>query len=309
VRKLLVVYNTCGILGKDNTDYYIDSLLLMLSQKFDDFHIVISDCCTKPGYRDKLVNIFGEQVSYNFIDDAHPVNVTFNHTCITAREQIGEFQGYFYVDSGVRFTDDDNAFTKMYERLSTGKYGIVTARMKEEHDSGYSWGLGVEKLPPKDYLVPIGKACNGQVNIFHHSILDYYSRIIPDIFASYCTESVFGFIAAALKKQWVICCDVPVDHAISLDGSSAMFLHEKRHDHVYLLNKSMLEILRTPESERVGMGYEEYRGVFRHDESQYDENYLCKNDELKEFIKTACFLPKSVLDYSTIRHTFYNHGR
>ena len=78
--KILVVYNTCGISGKDNSASYIKSLHSILDQDFAGFDLVMSSCLNDSSTRNSVMKALGSSVKYNFIDERHPVNVTFNHT-------------------------------------------------------------------------------------------------------------------------------------------------------------------------------------------------------------------------------------
>ena len=79
-KKILVVYNTCGISGKENSDYYVRFIQSIIDQDFDSFDIVVSSCLNSEETRNKLLNKFSGKVKFNFVDERHPVNVTFNHS-------------------------------------------------------------------------------------------------------------------------------------------------------------------------------------------------------------------------------------
>ena len=79
-RKILVVYNTCGISGKDNSASYIRSMNNILEQKFSGFDLVMSSCLNHQDTRHAVMEAIGSAAKYNFIYERHPVNVTFNHT-------------------------------------------------------------------------------------------------------------------------------------------------------------------------------------------------------------------------------------
>ena len=101
--KILVVYNTCGISGKENSSFYIDSLHSILNQEFDGFDVVMSSCLNSDKTRSNVFDIFKNKIKYNFINERHPVNVTFNHSIRKTIEKFGEYESYMYVDSGTTF--------------------------------------------------------------------------------------------------------------------------------------------------------------------------------------------------------------
>lgn len=43
-KKYLIVYNTCGISGKDNSSYYVNAINTIIQQDYDDYVLAIS-CC------------------------------------------------------------------------------------------------------------------------------------------------------------------------------------------------------------------------------------------------------------------------
>ena len=87
-QKLLIVYNTCGILKNENVNYYIATLNSLLEQANDDHHVVISGCLHRQDVKTKIKTILGNRISYSFIDEKLPVNVTFNKTVQKAVEKF-----------------------------------------------------------------------------------------------------------------------------------------------------------------------------------------------------------------------------
>ena len=125
--------------------------------------------------------------------------------------------------------------------------------------------------------------------MFCHDILEYYGKLLPDLFASHCTESVFSFLCAAIKRHWIISKDYHISHAGSMDSPSAGFRPEGRdlpdYDHpIPQYGESMIHIFECEEARRLGLGYEECKNLIPHDPSQFDENGHCVNDELKHYI-------------------------
>ncbi len=320
-KKILVVYNTCGISGKENSQYYIESLKSILSQDFDSFDVVVSSCLNSQITKNNLLAAFRNIVKFNFINEKHPVNVTFNHSIEKTIEKNGEYEAYMYVDSGTTFVP--GLLSGLYERMKTKKYGMVTAQ--PENDTEYFAGLGVGRhrgddayarsilFKDGDYVIPLGKGMGTHTNMINNDLREFYGKIYPDIFAGHCTESTFSFINAALKKQWLLVKDFILPHNISMDGQSSGFnpaewIYNKNRptfDHPYKIN-SILERVLTSRAVKAGFGYEECRNILMHDPSQFDENYHCINDDLKYFIKDNLFLKKEELDYDSIEHEYIN---
>jgi hypothetical protein len=319
MKKILVVYNTCGISGKENSKYYVQSLNSILNQDFDSFDVIVSSCLNSDVTKDNLKKEFTGRVKFNFIEEKHPVNVTFNHSVYKTVQKFGEYESYMYVDSGTTFVP--GLLAGLYDRMKTGKFGMVTAQ--PENDTEYFGGLGMGRyrgdddfareimFKDGDYVIPIGKGMGTHTNMISNQLLSFYGRVYPDIFAGHCTESTFSFINAALKKQWVVVKDFILPHNISMDGQSSGFnpaewLHVHRRppfDHPYKIDSILKRVL-TERAVKSGFGYEECKKILVHDETQFDESYHCINEDLKEFIKDTIFLKKEELDYDTITHEY-----
>jgi hypothetical protein len=158
--------------------------------------------------------------------------------------------------------------------------------------------------------VSVGSSLNLHCQIFSKQLKEFYNRIIPDIFAGHCTESVLSFLCAALKTRWAFCDDVLVFHAINMDGQSSGFdplkwMYEKKrqtYDHPFVI-ESYLDRFTNQYAKSIGLGFEECRNVVMHDKEQFDDNSFCINDDLKSYIKQNLFLKNSEFNYSNIRST------
>jgi hypothetical protein len=262
---------------------------------------------------------FGDDISYNLVNELHPVNVTFNHAALRAYEEFGDFDGYMFMDSGINFNDNPNVLKDMWELYRSGPYGMVAART--DTDTGtFLWfnegthhgdESGQNKLFENGHLIfPIGKTTNLHCQIFSKDIFfGMGKRLMPDIFASHCTESTFTFITAAVGQQFVMHKDVVVSHIVGMDGPSAGFRPEKQGivpwRHLYRSPKSIDEIISDPAALESGFGYEECQGILMHDESKYNERgYALTPKKLNDFIKNNIYLPESALNYSEINHKF-----
>jgi hypothetical protein len=62
----------------------------------------------------------------------------------------------------------------------------------------------------------------------------------------------------------------------------------------------MKEIISLPEGTKYGFGYEELRGIKVHDPNCFDENFLCKNNELRKFLKKYLYRSQVDFDYDKI---------
>lgn len=319
MKKILVVYNTCGISKKENSKDYSSSIKSVLNQDFDSFDTVVSSCLNSQTTIETLKTEFGDKIFINLISEVHPVNVTFNHSVKSCVDRFGEYEGYLYMDSGTSFPNL-NLLSDLYSYLKSEKYGMVTPQ--PENDTEYFNGLGVGRFNKDDeyarsvlfkngnYIIPPGKAMATHTNLISNELRKFYGNVYPDIFASHCTESTFSFLNAAIKKNWILLKDHILPHKISLDGQSSGFSTfnwvmkgNRTFDHPYRI-PSILKRLTTKEAYDCGFGYEECQNIFNHDPLQYDDEHLCKNDNLKFFIKENLFLKKHELDYEKIANEF-----
>lgn len=310
MKQYLIVYNICGISGKDNSDYYVQAINTITNQKFKNYKLVIS-ACKNPNSQIEKIQKNCKVDLINSIDDVLPVNITFNDSVHEGVKKFGKFEGYIYLDSGIMFTDE-NQLGNLIALYESGNYGMVSAQV--DNDFGWCWfGINEYSRPilQRNLIIPVGRACNLHCQIFSKEIFEYYGNVIPDIFKSYCTESVFSFINAALKKQWAVSADVRVHHAFfvpdgrpdngdGIDGHSSGFRAPPGTWDDTFPPYTMKHIISLQEGTECGFGYEELRGIKVHSPNCFDENYYCTNERLKEFIKKYLYLSDEYFNYDKI---------
>lgn len=306
---IALVYNTCGLSGKENFDHYRRSIDSILNQNDKDFNLVISDCMSSEETRQQFLGTYrkDQRVSYCFIDDILPVNITFNCSVLDFIERWGPRDGYMYIDSGVDFCGNPDIIGNSYELFKRTNAGML--HLWSDDDNGlYVGGWGVDWLDTeKDYIVVlIGKACNLHCQVFSHKLVEFYGKPYGDVHAGQCSESTFSFVCAALRLNWVISKDIKVNHIKGVDGASFGFSRKDCLPWQNLMpgSRSALDIITDPVGIAAGFGYEENQNVLVHDSDQFDENGFCKNNVLKHFIRENLFLPKSALDYNKINRKF-----
>jgi len=304
---LLAVYNTCGIDCSEKLDWYITCIRALLEQDIPDCRVVLSSCRNSDAVCQALQQEFSDKISYNFIEDVVPVNVSFNFTVLRATEHR-RYDGYLYIDSGV-LTQSNDTVSRLYDIFINNNCGI--ASVLPSNDVGFHY----EQTPDftQHYVVPLGKAVNNHFQIFSDTLLGYYHKLLPDIFAGHCTESVFTFMCAALKLKWLVHNDsLLVEHICDVDKQSAGFCTHKyvaqtNHptwDHPFCI-PSIVNRLLVKDAVNAGLGYEESRHVLMHDTTQFDSDDYCINDDLKDIIKRKLFLTKEEFPYHSIRHNYY----
>lgn len=321
--KSLIVFNACGI-KQDNTDLYPKYLANLIYQKFNsDVKIVFSSCQPKERTIPTLKNLF-PSIDYLEIFDPLPVNITFNHAILKSIEKYGLFDNYTFFTSDSLLLQQDS-MQKLFSAMENNPtYGMLSAQI--DVDSCYAYGLklggGRHYIDDenarremfsggKDYIIPVGRACAAHVNVYSSKLFDFYGRCCPDIFAGYCTESIYSFINAALNLNWVISKDVLIHHDAGMDGPSSSTKPEDHkeknpktgaYDHAFA-QESLLYIFQSELAKKLGLGYEECQNIVIHDPNQYENNF-CKNEFLKYYIKENLYLQKRFFNYSNIKSEY-----
>jgi hypothetical protein len=306
VRKLLAVYNVCGIGGKEreNVPYYIDCVRSLIAQDIEpkhsqDYKIVVSGCMTSDRAKMNFVNYFGDTISFNWIEDPVPLSISFNHSVEQMVNQYGDFDCYLYIDSGISFWDPmerNDALRALYNKHKSGPYAITAC--KPSNDDGQSWWK-IKYREGEDYIYPIGKCTNMHCQIFSNEFKKAYGRILPDIFANNTMESTFSHLCAAISRKYLFTQKPHLLHNHSMDGASIGF---RNHDILFKTTKTMDERYR--EGVEYGFGYEEYRPTWLHNPEKFDENGYAKDPMLLEFLKKELYLTKEQFDYSQVRNMF-----
>ncbi len=316
MRKLLAIYNTCGISGSENIVYYVDAIRSLLYQNIadsDDFKIVLSACAPSTMWQIQSTNTFHDAISYNFIGGNYPLSVTFNHTVDKMVEKFGEFSGYLYIDSGISFWDPRaryDAVQALYAKHTSGPYAITAAM--PSNDDGRQW-WGIEYRPGEDFIFPVGKTTNMHCQIFDNSWRRAYGKVLPDIFASHCMESIFSHMCGAIQKKMILTQDVHLLHAHSLDGASIgsrapsddRIPMSDRFETGGLLYKTKRKIDGMYErGVDIGFGIEQCKEWWQHRPECFDENGYAKSPLLKDFFASEVYLRPDEFDYNAISSQF-----
>lgn len=317
--KILLVYNTCGI-NRDNTEKYISSIDSILHQVYKNnikIDLCYSGCLNRQRTKEIIKNKYKDIISFNFIEECHPVNVTFNLSVMKMIECFGRYDAYFYIDSGSIFKNNTDIQSCINHYSS--EYGMITPQPSK--DTEYYAGLGVGRYRGDDeyarqilfkegnYIIPIGKGMATHVNMISDTLVSFYGKVYPDIFAGHCTESTFSFLNAALGSKWLLLKDVIIEQNVGMDGQSSGFdtmkwvmSGGKTYDHPYKI-PSILNRIVTNEARLLGMGYEECNNIMIHDKNCYKDN-ICKNQYLKYWIRDHLFLTTNELNYDKIQCEF-----
>lgn len=311
MKKILVVYNVCGIKSDNLNHMWAPFLNNILTQEYENFYVCISGCmiseASKNYFKDLQKNS-PSKIFLSFVDNVLPVNITFN-AAIKECSKYMDFDGFLYVASDVDMGGNKQVISKMAALHFSSNYGITSCPVS--FDSGIEAWMGADvfnhHLQHQHFEIPVGKTCNLHCMLFDKKIYDAYnSRILPDIFRTYCTESVFSFMTSALSLRFVIHDkSILVTHLAGKDGSSAGFGGYRGWMDMFNPQIPAQQRLMSQEAWNVGFGYEEYINIFVHDNNKYNPDGTCKNPQaLLDFTRKALFLSPAEFNYNTINHTF-----
>lgn len=314
--KLLIVYNTCELRGIGNIPFYVNAIQSLLMQCLPErvsTRVCISACAPSQMWIIQSQNTFNDLVSYNFIQDAVPVSVTFNDSVEKMHKHFGDFDATLYLDSGITFWDAAGHYDALQALLGVHEAGpfAMTAAFPS-NDSGVEW-WGVPSFDDS-YVFPLGKTTNLHCQLFDKSWREAYGRILPDVFASHCMESAFTGMAAAINKKFVITKRVNPLHLHSLDGASSSTLGQQKLDRYpmsktfecggqWFRHKKTVEE-KYQEGYALGFSLEECKPWWPHSPEAFDENGYAKSSALKAFFRKELYLSKDEFDYASLTTHF-----
>ena len=314
--RVLVVYNICGI-KFNNLEMWSNHLQDILNQEYSNFTVAVSGCVVSEDSKIELEKLKDKysNIVFNWIEDILPVNVTFNHTVQVCTEQLGEFDGHLYVASDVKFGNDTKVVEKLAYLHQNSNSAMTYALVDNDHglDGWYAdvWSDLDKMLETDHFCINIGRTANMHVILFDKSIYQTFNnKVIPDIFASHCTETTYSYLTAALGKKYVVHNkDIMLGHIGFADGHSVGFINEIQYNdsiawkHLFKSSIPAEDRLLSAEAKASGFGYEAHRGLLLHDESMYDENENhIEPEKLLGFLKKAIYLSDDEFNYKTINY-------
>ena len=316
--KILVIYNICGI-KFNNLEMWKNHLQDILNQEYSNFTVAVSGCVVSDNSKvelEKFKNKYNNVV-FNWIEDILPVNVTCNHTAQICTEQLGEFDGYLYVASDVKFGNDTKVIDKL-AYLHQNSNSVLTYALVDNDHGLDGWYAEVcdelnELLNKDHFAINIGKTCNMHVLLFDKLIYQNFNyKIVPDIFATHCTETTYSYLVASLGKKYVVHNkDIMLKHIGFADGHSIGFIGEIQYDdsiswkHLFKSKIPAEERLLSQEAKDSGFGYGEWKNpkLLARDESMYDENEdHIEPKKLLNFLKKAIYLSDEEFNYNNINY-------
>ena len=309
-KNLLVIFNICE-LKYNNLFQYISSLDKLLEQDHKPFQIVISGCGVTGATKAGLKKRYGNKIWTNYIDEALNLPFTFNKTVTEVVNRTEEFDGYVYIDSGINTKEHKNCLFEINARAMTDKWGMIS--IQTDDDMGYDWWFDVPKntvFRGEDLIIPVGKCVNLHFQYYDRILREYYERLIPDIFAAYCIESVYSFFNIGLNKQWCVIKDMVIEHVKAMDGAGVAIkdhIGPKGAGNNLNAGLDINDIIFTEEADAIGLGYDEAGiklGMLykMHDPTKYTSGgFSIDPSRLAKYLKKTMYLTKEQFDYDNIK--------
>jgi hypothetical protein len=300
---LLIIYNICGIGSREPLEEYFESLQSIVGQQWDaECKIAVSACMSSPSILSAIKERF-PQISIVAINEKWPVNATFNFTAHMLNEK--HYNGVMYLDSGIVFNDQDDLLNILLGWESKECPAIYSVSV--DTDMGFDqWQYDIPRN--EIFKMPLGKATNCHAQIFSRHYWDEYGGLLPDIFAGHCTESVLTFLAAAICDEWWHDDTTVLKHRLGIDKQSGGFCTYnwvsrggQTWDHPFIV-PSVIPRVASDEARRLGLGYEELRGISLHNPECYDSNDYAKNPELADYCRNNLFLSREELPYIGVNY-------
>tara|TARA_R100001163_G_scaffold22257_1_gene18846 strand:+ start:33 stop:947 length:915 start_codon:yes stop_codon:yes gene_type:complete len=297
----LLVYNLCG-LRKNNIETWQKNIDDWLKQK-QHFDLCISACNVQFEESKKILKEKYKDHKITFIEDILPVNVTFNFNC----KLYPNYKYFVYTASDVNPKDNKDIIPKVkkfhIENNNAMTGAFVTGDCLPPNFQKYEKVLA----SGQDVTFKAGEAFNCHFCMFDKILLDNFNKLIPDVFRSWCTESVFFYVCESLEKRlgMLNSKDVKLYHpdtSNDLDGNSVGFQDRKGPEDLFNSKKTARERLMSNAAAEAGFGYEEIKYLFPHDKKLYKDGRHINPKKLKDFVKTGVYLTDEEFNYKNVKH-------
>jgi hypothetical protein len=324
MKNIAAIYNICELRNK-NTEMYKSHLESLLSQNYphSNYKIIVSGCGVTDHTKEVLKQEFKDNIHFVFYNDPYKSSVTFNKTIDVINENGFSFDEYMYIASDINITNK-SCFEKI-NSYSSDEFGIIQFEVDRDcgwksvsEDTVRNFNVGNTRYYKSnsphftsDVQIKVGYSANLHCLSFNSNIYKFYNKILPDIFY-WCQEPVLPYMASALKYKHIIVGNMLLSHLAEQDRGDLPAANGDPHALMdsKLTDLSIKDIL-TDYAKSVGFGFYEFHHketkcseYMNHDESLYDENGICKNEELKHFIKNTLFSHKNKFDYDSVKYQF-----
>ena len=313
--KTLLVYNVCGLGKTPDISHYNKCIDSFLDQDLQDYRVLLSSCKNNSQDIISINKRYGNSISYVHYSEPHTVNITFNRSIQEYVKQAGEADSYMFIDSGCSFDDpSSNAHQNniLKNTYNTFKKYIISLQVDTDEalhviDPKYTYQTSDIQVVEEDLYIPLGCGINCHATMFSNELYKAYNnKVMPDVFAAYCTESTFRYLAAAIKTKWYVMKDQQIRHIKDIEGAS---LSQPHHSPVHhnpwnnlLYNRNALDFINNEDVRSSGLGYEECNNVLSHNSEAYDDNDMPLDPaNMISLINKYFFLSNEELNYDNIK--------
>ena len=323
-KDLLIVFNIFGISNDEehqikNYIFNLRSLFFALQEEglTDSVRVVVSSVLNSEECLYSLKKEFKEKIYFFIYNTRIPCQVSFNKTVLSSIQTFDEeYEGYFYLSSGIDICSELNIFKRIIEKNNSGDYGII--QLQIDLDNGYEWLGKLQKFSEidfsKDYNIPIGNNCNFHAACINKEIKNFYGIPLSDVHGTCCFESCLSYVAYAVRKKYILLGNSECFHHPQFDNEIKMknLASHPKPPCGLMWGRTKKHFLNDAEGIDSGIGY--YAGintpidwngsVLPYKREKYDENYLSNDERLKFSVKRNYFTNSSELDYNSINFTF-----
>lgn len=320
-KDLLIVYNTFG--GNDDATNYInglDSIFWHIEKNklYNSVRVVVSSVLNQDNCLKKIKEKYKNKIHFIRYDYRWPVQVSFNKTVLTCINYFNEnYEGYFYISSGVILPKIEDLFIRIIKRNNTGDYGII--QLQVDQDSGFGmlrdryreWEPNQHLNRDNDFLITVGDYCNFHLGVFNRRMKEFYGVPMLDVYGICGMESGITYTSYALRLRNIILNDSLCEHTPLSDRNlpQGVFDENKTKPVPCGLNWGRTNEIFLNDKEGIDAGLGNYPGpygegpkvVLPHKKEKYDENYLSIDERLKFSVKRCYYTNKSELDYDVIK--------
>ena len=208
-----------------------------------------------------------------------------------------------------------------FKRNDSIKNGIISCQTDTDEGldqlgNNFKYESTEIQIKSEDYTISVGKAINLHVSLFSNELFKAYDKILPDVFAAFCTESTFSFLAASVLSKWVIMADRQVRHLKAIDGPVASQPHrvsaaDKDGNIInnnswnnLLYGREALDFINDPEAYTSGLGFEEHQNIMIHNPVAYKDGLPTDPNGLLKSVKKYLFLSEKEINYDDINTKF-----
>ena len=322
-KDLLVIYNIFGT--QENEDKQIKSYTDALDEVYWHLDNAVDCSCRVVVSANMVSDYCIETIKEKYEDRIHifkydtrlTVQIATNKTILSAINHFKEeYEGYFYIGSGLRIPKKEGMVDGLIEKNRTGLYGIIQLNVNNDHGNhflGFGPSQWINEIDfSQDYHIPPGNHCNFHAAVINRKLKDFYEFPVTDVHGKCGMESVLSYCCAALRLSYILFGGYCLRHerssdtfrSVNVNGRTGVPCHEQ------MFKRDKKAIAADPEAIASGIGYYpgslannevDWNGVIlQHNPKQFDENHLALNGTMKLIAKKYFFSTREECPYDNI---------